>query len=431
VRHVAAIFFPQAKALGIDVDGIYCPSVLRKIVLAGTKDTSYQGASETLAEQAEIKVSAKQCERVVQRIGEERIAETEQSVAQWEALPLPQRQERPANAPQNSWEGRVAVAEFDGGRVQLRDEAWGEKKTRALGEKRSWWRESRAACLMTFLGHPSAEDPLPNLPESLRNPLFAVPRFLAMGHSGGLDSSSQSRVANAAADVPAASVVEAEHTRWSPEPLVRSVTATCQSYDHLAKITQAAAWQRGFTAADRKAFLGDGLAVNWRIHREYFSDYEPIVDLMHALSYVYASAIASSGEYSQGWRRYEDWANAVWQGRVEAVIHDIRLLQATPLDEAALQELERSLTYLSNNASRMHYAKYRRLGLPLTTSHIESVQKQLNIRLKGTEKYWCRDGVEPVLHLRADRISQTNPLKLFWKRRSRNQTGFRKRHAHA
>jgi hypothetical protein len=422
------------KALGIDVDGIYCPSVLRKIVQAGTKDTSYKGASETLAEQAEIEVSAKQCERVVQRIGRERLDETAESVAQWEALPLPKRRESPANAPKNSWDARVAVVEFDGGRVQLRDETWGEKKAKVLGEKRSWWKESKAACLMTFFGRPSAEDPLPNLPESLRNPLFAVPRFLAMGHSGRLDSHGQARVETTGTCGPAAdgpktevSVEPEEHARWSPEPLVRSVAATCRSYDHLAEITLAAAWQRGFPAADRKAFLGDGLQVNWRLHREYFSDYEPIVDLMHALSYVYASAIASSGQYEQGWRRYEDWANAVWRGQVDAVIRDLRLLQATTSDAAVLQELDRGLTYLSNNAPRMQYAKYRRLGLPLTTSHIESVQKQLNIRLKGTEKYWCAEGVEPVVQLRADRISETKPLESFWKRRASSQTGFRKR----
>jgi hypothetical protein len=425
------------KALGIDVDGIYCPSVLRKIVQAGTKDTSYKGASETLAEQAEVQVSAKQCERVVQRIGRERLDETAQSVARREALPLPKRRECPASAPKNSWDARVAVVEFDGGRVQLRDETWGEKKVKVLGEKRSWWKESKAACLMTFSGSPSAEDPLPDLPESLRNPLFAVPRFLAMGHSGRVDSHGAAEVETTGTCGPAADasqktevpVEQREYTRWSPEPLVRSVTATCQSYDHLAEITLAAAWERGFTAAKRKAFLGDGLQVNWRLQREYFPDYEPIVDLMHALSYVYASAIASSGQYEQGWRRYEAWANAVWRGQVNAVIGDIRLLQATTSDAAVLQELDRSRTYLSNNAPRMQYAKYRRLGLPLTTSHIESVQKQLNIRLKGTEKYWCAEGAEPVVHLRADRISETKPLESFWKRRASGQTGFRKRRA--
>jgi hypothetical protein len=423
--------------LGIDVDGLYCPSVLRKIVQAGTKDTSYRGASETLAEQAEIDVSAKQCERVVQRIGRERLAETAYSVAQWEAVPLPKRREAPANAPHNSWAARVAVVEFDGGRLQLRDERWGGKKAPLRGEKRSWWKESKAACLMTFSGRPSADDPLPDLPESLRNPLFAVPRFLAIGHSARGDSHESARTETAktrdlASSPPQNAEIAAEQrefTRWSPEPLVRSVTATCASYDHLAEITLAAAWQRGFTAADRKAFLGDGLQVNWRLHRDYFPDYEPIVDLMHAMSYVYAAAIASTGQYEQGWRRYEEWATAVWRGQVDVVIREIRRLQATASDQAVLHELDRSLTYLSHNAPRMQYARYRRLGLPLTTSHIESVQKQFNVRLKGTEKYWSPEGAEPVVHLRADRISETNPLESFWKRRAHSQTGFRKHRA--
>jgi hypothetical protein len=34
--------------------------------------------------------------------------------------------------------------------------------------------------------------------------------------------------------------------------------------------------------------------------------------------------------------------------------------------------------------------KYRRSGLPITTSLVESVHKQLNRRIKATEKF-CRD----------------------------------------
>ena len=153
------------------------------------------------------------------------------------------------------------------------------------------------------------------------------------------------------------------------------------------------------------------------------------MDWLHALSYVYASAIASACQYEQGWRRYEQWATAVWRGQVEAVIRDLRSLQETISDEGVLQELTRGVTYLTNNASRMQYAKYRRQGLPLTTSHIESVQKQFNIRVKGTEKFWSPAGIEPLLQLRADRISETAPLDAFWKRRAISHTGFCKRRA--
>ena len=42
------------------------------------------------------------------------------------------------------------------------------------------------------------------------------------------------------------------------------------------------------------------------------------------------------------------------------------------------------MQYLKNQRSRMNYAEYRKLGLPITSSHIESTIKQINRRMKGT-----------------------------------------------
>ena len=44
-----------------------------------------------------------------------------------------------------------------------------------------------------------------------------------------------------------------------------------------------------------------------------------------------------------------------------------------------------ALRYLENQKSRIHYDQYRREGLPITSSHIESTIKQINRRVKGTE----------------------------------------------
>ena len=53
-----------------------------------------------------------------------------------------------------------------------------------------------------------------------------------------------------------------------------------------------------------------------------------------------------------------------------------------------------TLTYLRNQQSRMNYPAYRRLGLPITSSPIESTVKQINYRVKGTEKFWTRTPAE-------------------------------------
>jgi hypothetical protein len=35
-------------------------------------------------------------------------------------------------------------------------------------------------------------------------------------------------------------------------------------------------------------------------------------------------------------------------------------------------------------------------------------------RVKGTEKFWCEQGAEAILQLRADLLSDDQPLDVFW-----------------
>ncbi len=85
--------------------------------------------------------------------------------------------------------------------------------------------------------------------------------------------------------------------------------------------------------------------------------------------------------------------------------------------------LARALTYLQNNKERMRYAEYRRQGLPITSSYGESAVKQINYRVKGTEKFWNEAGAEELLQLRADYLSDNNVMEVFWKRREASETG--------
>ncbi len=87
------------------------------------------------------------------------------------------------------------------------------------------------------------------------------------------------------------------------------------------------------------------------------------------------------------------------------------------------KRVDRALTYYEYHRSRMNYPEYRRLGLPLTSSHIESTIKQINRRVKGTEKFWSPLTSEAVLQLRADYLSDSAPLVPFWLRHQIRQTG--------
>jgi hypothetical protein len=89
------------------------------------------------------------------------------------------------------------------------------------------------------------------------------------------------------------------------------------------------------------------------------------------------------------------------------------------------QIVAQALTYLQNHQSQMKYADYRQQGLPITSSYVESAVKQFNQRVKGTEKFWCEEGAEAILQLRADHLSAHEPLAEFWQTRQARQTGQR------
>ena len=178
------------------------------------------------------------------------------------------------------------------------------------------------------------------------------------------------------------------------------------------------AWQWGFFGAARKAFVGDGSDNNWAIWRNYFSSFVPILDFIHALSYVFAAAMAGRS-FAVGWPIYEQWIRWVWAGEVAQVIaalaqRQLELGVPTPADgeTSPRQVVAQALTYLQNHQSQMRYAEYRQQGLPITSSYVESAVKQFNQRVKGTEKFWTEAGAEAILQLRADHLSDDEPLQI-------------------
>ena len=125
------------------------------------------------------------------------------------------------------------------------------------------------------------------------------------------------------------------------------------------------------------------------------------------------------------WQLCKPWITWVWQGQMDRVLDALDQHIAHATDAAVLDTLNTSRGYLHNNRDRMRYADYRRRGLPITTALMESTIKRINRRIKGTEKFW-REGAEPQLQLSADKISETDPLDAYWKRKADAQIGNRK-----
>jgi hypothetical protein len=197
-------------------------------------------------------------------------------------------------------------------------------------------------------------------------------------------------------------------TDWQPARLVRTCVATARDSDEFGRLVGAEAKARNFEAASRRAFVGDGQAYNWSIQKRWFGEYVPVVDFIHVLGYVWQAAGATGAREREQWERYTRWLRGCWQGRVSDVLIELDAEQErigeAPSDAEVTDPrvvLARARGYLRNNTDRMKYPEYRRAGLPVTSSWVESLIKEINYRVKGTEKFWNERGAESVLAVRA------------------------------
>jgi hypothetical protein len=400
----------------LDVDYDYSPTAWKKVVYAGTQATSFPQASCNLKELAELDVSPERVRRATERIGNERVAERDAQVAAYEALTIPERRKVPADQPTPA----VACVQMDGGRYQFFDRAEPQRN-----EDDTFWREMKVGCLWSMSSKVSAEDPCPQLPASFVDPgrMQRMVREIK-GFSG-----------------PDAAEEDEEEPRLDerpgrPKPLARSVVASRHGVETFGKLLVSEAYQRRFQGAPRKAFVADGSEANWGVWGRHFSDYVPILDFIHALTYVYAAALAGN-VLQEGWRAYRCWAQWVWSGQVDRVIAALELRQqelGEPTKETSKTApsaiVATSLGYLRKQRSRMDYPEYRRQGLPITSTYVESTVKQINRRMKGTEKFWSH-GSEAMLTLVADHLGDTPTLARFWRNRPHHLTGCRGYQFHA
>lgn len=295
----------------------------------------------------------------------------------------------------------VVAVEVDGGRYQRRAEGQG------CGARSPQWREDKVACLVTLTSTTHDTDPQPEPPEC----------FLDRKHVGDMTQCSVAKEPEIAGVADPSPVSPPERIDWQPERLVRTCVATTRDSDEFGRLVGAEARARNFEVASRRAFVGDGQAYNWSIQKRWFGEYVAVVDFIHVLSYVWQAARASGGTDPEQWDRYTKWMRGCWQGRVSEVLAEMEREQeriGEPPEDAEDTDvrvvLSRARGYLRNNVDRMKYPEYRKAGLPVTSSWVESLIKEINYRVKGTEKFWNEDGAEAVLQVRAAVLSDDERL---------------------
>jgi hypothetical protein len=311
----------------------------------------------------------------------------------------------------------LVAVEIDGGRLRTRAAAAGP----GVHEQEN--KEDKVACLVTLQGEVYAQDPQAEPPPSFVQPRRVERLVRQMAGQAGealpLTAEATPAEPNSGGEESAA-VSDPAAEPWAPQKRVRTCVASMAPSVVFGRMVAVEAQERDFYRASRKAFVADGAGYNWTLQRTHFADFEPIVDFLHVLCYVYAAAWAVGGTAQERWDQYVAWLRACWQGRVEGVVTELQTWQGRvglppPGEELPRTDPRRAvaeaLSYLSNNAERMAYPRYRRQGLPITSSLAESLVGEFNARVKSRQHYWNRpSGAEAILQLRAAVLSEDGRL---------------------
>jgi hypothetical protein len=381
--------------------GSASPAVLEKKMLAVAYAPSYSIGELVLRKIGGIELSGRGLNKTAVKIGLEMVRERDARTEAYFRQPLPRRHAQPKTPIV------LACVSVDGGRMQTRDEGGGK------GVHHPHWRGKKKALFLRMKSDCFACDPQPDLPACFGNRERMKKLLSGVGEE------------KASATAPEEHE-ESEENDWRPERLFRTGLSSLEDSDAFGRMMAVEADSRGFYHAAKKAFVSDGLPYNWAIQQRHFRDFTSILDFVHAVEHLYEAARCVHGDAEQCWADYLRWARNCWGGDILQVIAELREHQrqvGLPPKDCEKTDPRKVLAdavgYFQNNVPRMDYPAYRRQGLPTTSAHMESFVKEINARVKGTEKFW-NDGVsgEAILQIRAAALCEDDRLSNFLRSRS-------------
>jgi hypothetical protein len=382
---------------------------MEKGVRQASKASSFAEASEDMRELAEIEISATHLQRLSERMGEEWVEFRDEDVEKFRQRRLERTYKEPPRG--------AAVVMLDGGRVQTRAEDAGR------GVSDPGWRESKVACCLTLQTKAQGVDPQPEPPAKFLEPTNAA-RLASEVKRRSRPAIERSAANRRTSQAGKKGKKPRKRRRARKCPRLRTVIATMENSETFGWQVAAEVHRRGLDRVQRKACVCDGHAYNWSIYEMHLlpAGFIAVLDFLHLLAYLHDAAYALGGrDEARAWKTYTRWLRWAWSGKVgllrSALREAVAALKAKGSTAAARrQTVEETLTYVTNNRQRMNYPEYRCLGLPVSSAPVESTIKQINRRIKGSEKFWLEGGAEAMLQLRAAQLSEDDRWKRSWTR---------------
>jgi hypothetical protein len=198
-------------------------------------------------------------------------------------------------------------------------------------------------------------------------------------------------------------LIPSERVETSPgrRSLVRRFLVTCLGdadtiFARLYAQLRELGWAGAHTVV---VIIGDGAEWIWNRATMFVQRCE-ILDFWHALEHAWEFAQL---RYGEGSAQADQWVHTVAEdlraGKVQAVIARLKRLRPnTPEQRKSLQALIR---YYSDNAGRMRYDEYLRLGYGIGSGAVESAHKQVvHARFRQAGMRWSEAGARRLLALR-------------------------------
>jgi len=187
------------------------------------------------------------------------------------------------------------------------------------------------------------------------------------------------------------------------DPGSSTYTATFAGKHALAQLVEAEYLRRGGEHFRQVVALGDGAAWIWTMAEKLYPQATHIVDIYHAREHLHdlASHLAFITPDPARW--LEDRNAELDDGDIPAIID---AASCYPLEGVKAEELDKKLGYFRNNAHRMRYADFRKLGMFIGSGAIEGGIKSIVVqRTKQSGMHWTVEGAEDIIALRCQHAS--------------------------
>jgi hypothetical protein len=274
-------------------------------------------------------------------------------------------------------EGSILVIQADGkGVPMVRDGPADEPVRRGKGQKKTKKKESVVTAIYTV-------EPYVRMPQQMADALL---RDQEQDEESERESTQSQR----------------------PTPVGKEVRATMYGKDFAIERLAKRVASREDKHIQHRAALTDGAEPLQNRILAAFPNFELILDIIHAIEYLWDAANALLGEtHSDRAAWVKEQLLLILSGQTETVIHTLEGLAQDPSTSPTQQKvLNSTIGYYRRNLPYMHYDRYLARGWPISTGVVEGACGHLvKDRMERSGMRWTKSGAQAILELRAVRVN--------------------------